>query len=335
MPRTSSLSVSNGAGYRRITQAPSCAALASFPKGTVQVPVRNDTFDTFDGFLYFQGAPHIQPVSLAPFASGVVTFDDVADFGSGGAWVQFGVIIHGALREISAATAVDVIAGGTVTTGVVNVSVPSVTWEVRSPTWHLDGGRIGHLLNFDGLWELPSSPQPVEFGTPLLGDDRVRPGGYVPLMAWGPTASTASMLLYALAGPGAGVYLVAEDAADAGSALVSLGSLESVHGLAWLPDGSGFGYSVTEGDYFGDDRSSNLFLYEFANAVPERVTSYVGDFVGQVSVSGDGGRFVIELADGIDPFTQALVDPDLWIVERRSGEATLLVEGGYAPAWSR
>jgi hypothetical protein len=326
---------SDGAGHRRITQAPGCEELASFPTGTVRVPVQNDGFDSFDGFLYFQGAPSIQPVSLAPFASGVVTFDGVADFCSGDAGVQFGMVIHGAQRELSAATAVDVIAGGTVTTGVANVFVPSATWEVRSPTWHVDGVRIGHLLNFDALWELPSTPEPVEFGTPLLADEKVRPGGYVPRMAWGPTASTADMLLYALSGGGAGVYRVSEGDAAAGSALVSHGALETIHGLAWLPDGSGFVYAVTEGDYFGADRSSNLFLYEFANAVPERVTSYVGDFVGQVSVSGDGARFVIELADGIDPFTQTLVDPDLWLVERSGGEATLLVEGAYAPAWSR
>jgi hypothetical protein len=129
----------------------------------------------------------------------------VADFGSGDEALQIGTIMHGSQRELSAATIVDVIAGGTVTTGIANVFVPSATWEVRSPTWHADGGRIGHVL-----------------------------------------------------------------------------TLETVHGLARLPDGSGFVYSVTEGAYFGDDRCSNLFLYEFARAVPQRVTSYVGDFVGQV-----------------------------------------------------
>jgi hypothetical protein len=48
-----------------------------------------------------------------------------------------------------------------------------------------------------------------------------------------------------------------------------------------------------------------------------------------MNVSGDGGRFVFVLADGIDRLTQTLGDPDLWIVER-SG-AALLVEGACAP----
>jgi dipeptidyl aminopeptidase/acylaminoacyl peptidase len=105
-------------------------------------------------------------------------------------------------------------------------------------------------------------------------------------------------------------------------------------GLAWLPDGSGFVYALTEGDDFGEDRSSNLFLYQFANGTPERLTSYVGDFVGQVSVSGDGERFVIELAGDLDDFTGALIEPDSWIVERDGSGATLLVDNAYAPAWS-
>jgi hypothetical protein len=51
---------------------------------------------------------------------------------------------------------------------------------------------------------------------------------------------------------------------------------------------------------------------------------------------GPFGATIAEVcSDGIDQLTQTLVDPDLWLVERSGGEATLLVEGAYAPAWSR
>lgn len=117
----------DGNGYRRITQAPACAALASYPKGTVQVPVSNPSFEVFSGFLYFQGAPGIQPVNLPPNGTGLVTFENVADFGQGEAGLQLATIIVSPYRELLTSTAVDVQAGGVVTTPEVAVFTPDRT----------------------------------------------------------------------------------------------------------------------------------------------------------------------------------------------------------------
>ncbi|MDQ3459050.1 MAG: Tol biopolymer transporter periplasmic protein [Deinococcota bacterium] len=324
----------DGTDYRRVTQAPACADLADYPKGTVKVPVRNSSLDSFSGFLYFQGAPSLQPVNLPPFGTGMVTFENVADFGDGEDGLQIAMIVYGSYRELAFSTVVDVIAGGTVTTQATEVYVPSASWEVYSPTWSRDGSRIGHLLNGISLWQLPAQPEPLEFGSSLLAEE-VRPGGYVGFLAWGPTPATADQLLYSKSFDESGVYLVREGSSDAGEALLSFESFEALFGLAWLPDGSGFVYSVTEGDYFGEDRSSDLFVYDFASGEATRVTSFVGDFTGQVSVSGDGQRFVFERAADLTEFGAGLLEPDLWLVNRDGSGLGLLVENAYAPAWSR
>jgi hypothetical protein len=323
----------DGNGYRRITQAPACAALASYPKGTVQVPVSNPSFETFSGFLYFQGAPSIQPVNLPPNGSGLVTFENVADFGQGEAGLQLATVIVSPYRELLISTAVDVQAGGVVTTPEVAVFTPSASWETWSPSWHVEGSRIAHILNGISLWQLPTAPGALEFGSSLLAEG-VHIDGYAGLLAWGPTPARSQDLLYAVSYGSSGVYLVSEGSTDTGRLLADAGASEAVFGLAWLPDGSGFVYAATEGEYFGENRSSNLFLYDFASQQSTRVTSFVGDFVGQVSVSGDGQRFVFERADNLNDSQSALVAPDLWLVNRDGSGLIPLVENAYAPAWS-
>src|SRR5512136_2074473 len=63
-----------GAGYRRITNSPACAELASLPKGSVTVNVNNYIGPLAQ--VYVQGAPGIKSAD-----GGTVTFDNVADFG--------------------------------------------------------------------------------------------------------------------------------------------------------------------------------------------------------------------------------------------------------------
>src|SRR5512136_894853 len=48
----------DGAGYRRVTNSPACAALASLPKGSVEVNVTNYTTSLV--WVYVQGAPDVK-----------------------------------------------------------------------------------------------------------------------------------------------------------------------------------------------------------------------------------------------------------------------------------
>lgn len=322
---------SDGSGYRRVTQAPSCAALTGYPQGTVQVPVENNSFfdDPVDLFIYFQGAAGVQQVSLPPGGSTVVTFENVADFGD--EFLQVATMIEGDNREILFATAVDVEAGTTVTTGSAGVYSPSGFWEVRSPTWRRDGSKAGFILNFSSLMQIDPKPTPLTFGDDLLAGNVDMPD-FAFHLAWGPTSTTANQLLYEgneAFGPTA-IYHVTEGSATAGEPLVIFDSQvpEDVRGLAWLPDGSGFLYTATEqGDLFVAE-SANIYEYNFATGQSTPVTEF-DDFAGMLSVSPDGGQIVFERSAELDD-----APIDLWLVNRDGTGAQLLVENGRAPAWS-
>lgn len=325
-----------GEAYRRITQAPACAELANYPKGTVHIPVQNrSSLDTFFGFLYFQGAPSVQQLSLPPSGTGIVTFEDVADLGDGETWLQLGTVIYGNNREVLFSTLVDVLDGGVVTTNSTEIFVPTIYWEAYAPTWRADGSKLGFVYNGNSLYQLDPHPQPLEFGTRLLAEGASVPN-VIANLAWGPTSETANQLLHTGFNFSAftGIYLTREGSTAVGEPLVSYTSTEFIYGLAWLPDGSGFVYSVTEGDYFSDERSSNLFVYDFASGTATRVTSLTGDFAGQVSVSPDGETFVFERAADLNDTGSGLREPDLWLVSRDGSGLRLLVENAYAPAWS-
>jgi len=118
---------SGGGGYRRVTEAPACDGLSAFPVGTVRIPLVGPLIDSFTGFVYFQGAPSVRPVSLAAGASGEVVFDGVADLGD--SILQLATVIDGNGREFAVGTAVDVLPGGTVTTAPLSLVFPELSSE--------------------------------------------------------------------------------------------------------------------------------------------------------------------------------------------------------------
>lgn len=320
----------DGRNYRRITQAPSCAGLSAFPKGTVRVPVENDNIfgESYTGFVYFQGAPSVLPVSLPPGGSTVLTFNDVADFGDG--VPQVGVIVHPSGREISFATAIDVKAGQTLTTGKMDLFVPDIVWEARSPTWRSSGDQIGYILNFNSMFTLPPNPPPLVLGQELQTNQSVLPS-FIDHLAWGPP-SRAQQLLYRGGEPfdSQGVYLTQEFSAAAGQKLVSHEVWEDIRGLAWLPDGSGFVYAVEETDDSFQSIRANIFEYNFATKQSKRLTNFGDQFVGEVSVSPDGRQIVFDRSASQEPYAPA----DLYIINRDGSGLRLLAKNGRAPAWS-
>lgn len=320
----------DGSSYRRITQAPSCAGLSAYPRGTVRIPVANDNIfgEPFTGFVYFQGAPSILPVSLPAGGSTVLTFNNVADFGAG--FLQIGTVIHAANRELSFATAVDVRAGQTVTTGQMDVFVPTITWEAHSPTWRSDGSSIGYVQNFASLFRLPPNPSPLDLGQELQTDVSAMPD-FVDLLAWGPP-SKANQLLYAgnVVFDSEGIYLMTEGSATAGQKLLSFEVYEQIRGLAWLPDGSGFIFTREEVDGTFQAVRANVFEYNFTSRQIKRLTNYSNLFAGQVTVSPDGQQIVFDRSAA-----RAWEAPaDLWIMNRNGSGQRLLAANGRAPAWS-
>lgn len=317
-----------GSGYRRITQAPACGALASYPKGTVQVPVKNVSIfgSSFTGFVYFQGAPSLQPISLPAGASTVVTFQDVADFGPSA--LQVGAYIDGANRVHSISTAVDVQAGKTVVAGQMSLTPPNNNgWEPRSPTWRSDGASIGYVYGYGALYGISANPEPVEYGRRVVNPSTTM--GIVEYMAYGPTAATANQILFQGNGDdGIGIYLAAEGDTAIAPPLVTSG-FELIRGLTWLPDGSGFVYAVEEYENYEVARA-NVFEYTFASKQPRRLTNFADTYAGQLSVSPDGTRIVFDRSTARDNTGTS----DVWIMNRDGSGQQLLARDGYAPAWS-
>ena len=320
----------DGGNYRRVTQAPSCAGLAAFPKGTVRVPVENASIfgDSFTGFVYFQGAPTILPVSLPPGGTTILTFNNVADFGPN--FLQLATMIHASNRAIAFETAVDVVAGQTVTTGEMGIYVPDIFWEARYPTWRSDGSAVGYVLNFSSLFRLPPNPSPLDLGAELQTEVSNMPD-FVDHLAWGPP-SRANQLLYAgnVAFDSEGIYLLTEGSANAGQRLLAWEVWEQVRGIAWLPDGSGFVFTVEEDNASFESVRANVFEYNFGTKQVKRLTNYSNLFAGQVTISPDGTQIVFDRATA-----KALDAPaDLWIMNRDGSGQRLLAANGRAPAWS-
>ncbi len=320
----------DGGNYRRITQSPSCPGLNAYPKGTVRVPVSNDNIfgESFTGFVYFQGAPSILPVSLPAGGSTVLTFDNVADFGDG--FLQVGAIVHPGGREIGFGSAIDVVAGETVTTGEMDLFVPAAYWEARSPTWRSDSSLIGYALNFASLFALPPNPSPLDLGQQLQTDQSAMPD-YVDHLKWGP-ASKANQLLYRgiVSFGDQSIYLTQEYSAGAGDPLVSAEVWEDFRGLAWLPDGSGFIYSLEEDDDTFTSVKANIFEYNLASGQSKPLTNFSNQFAGDVSVSPDGTQIVFDLSAEDDLSAPA----DLYIMNRDGSGRRLLKANGRSPAWS-
>lgn len=334
----------DGSRYRRLTQGPGCAALANYPQGTVRIPVENNSIlgDSIDIFLYLQGASSAQRVMLPPGGSTVVTFDNVADFGDGEDGLQVATAISGANRYIHASTAVDVKAGQTVTAGTAYLFTPSnFGFEPRSPSWRNDGSQIAYVFGFNNLYGIAPDPEPLSFGDVLLAETVELPE-MVHHVAYGPTPARAHQLLYQgseynTLDPSqshSSIYLLSEGSNTIGERLVSYEFTDYILDLEWLPDGSGFIYSVTEGEFFSDERGANLFVYDFASKQTTRVTNFTGEFAGRFSVSPDGQQIVFERASDMAEIGFDLVAPDLWIIHRDGSGLRLFLENGRAPAWS-
>lgn len=309
----------DGTGLRRITNPPTCAELANYPKGTVTVTVRN-----FIGggpfFVYVQGAPSILPVVVPAGGSSTVTFNDVADFGN---VLQQAVVIEGLDRWIAPIAAADVKPGQTVNAGTIDVSGNGVRqFGARGPAWHSDGTRLGYIFgDCAGMWQIGANPAAGDSGQQLLQAGSV----FACVMDWGPTPALANQILY-YSYLDDGIYRVTEGSASAGTRLVATTGDELVFDVQWLPDGSGFLYTKT-GDLLAD---ANVYRYDFASGQSTPLTSFTDTFARDVSISPDGQQIVFDRAA-----TQDTLSSDLWIMNSNGSGQKLLVQDGRVPSWSQ
>lgn len=307
----------DGSGYRRVTNAPACAGLASYPKGMINVTVSNLTPDSVF-FIYIQGAPSVQTVNISPGASAVVQFANVADLGN---LQQPVVAINGARRWFGGASA-DVKAGQTVDAGLLIISGDgSVDLGTYRPAWRSDGSRVGYAQGCSQIYGIADNPPVGSVGQPLQNDTNVFPCD----LAWGPTAGTANQILYYMQLGDPGIYLTTEGNTGAGTKLVALYGSNWVFDIQYLPNASGFVFSVTD-DFLG---SSNIYRYNSSDASLTQLTGFSNEFARELSISPDGQHIVFERASTIDG------PSDLWMVGIDGSSLQLLVQNGGHPSWSQ
>ena len=169
----------HGAGYRRITNSPACAALAGLPKGSVTVNVNNYTTSLI--WVYVQGAPSVKTVLGGFF--GTVTFDDVADFGPG--VLQASIGIGGLDRFTSFPPYADVQPGQTVPGG--NLTIMQYSgfrgFGAGKVSWKADGSALAYNLR-TGICHQADLRQPAlrlhRRGSPGGRARKAQPGGLGP-----------------------------------------------------------------------------------------------------------------------------------------------------------
>lgn len=309
----------DSSNLRRITNAPTCAALSSFPKGKVTVTVQNYLFSGGPFFVYVQGAPTVLPVTVPAGGSTTVTFNDVADFGD---TLQQAVVIEGLQRWIAPIAAADVQPGQTVHAGTVAVAGAGLqNFGAHRPAWRSDNSELGFIFGgCTGMSHIEPNPSPGDQGTFM---QNVYDFGCV--MDWRPTPTGSNQILY-WSHSNEGIYQTTPGKADLGTKLVSTNMAGWVWQVLWLPDASGFLYSYAP-SVLG---SANIYHYSFATGNSTPLTNFSDAFTRNFSISPDGQQIVFELAPTWDSVTS-----DLWLMAKDGSNTRLFVENAHAPAWSR
>jgi hypothetical protein len=321
----------DGAGYRRVTNSPACAALAGLPKGSVEVNVTNYTTSLV--WVYVQGAPGIKSV-LGGFM-GTVTFDDVADFGPG--VYQPSIGIGGLDRFTSYPPYADVQPGQTVPGG--NLVIGQYSgfrgFGAGKVSWKADGSALAYgMRTGTAISQIPVNPPYGSTGVNLPVVEDAKPS----LVAWGPTTATTNQYLYTsgydiLNENVGGIYLNTVGDTSGGTKLMSFTSYaDTVHDIEWLPDGSGFLFSMR---WVPLEICSDIWEYNFTTQQITRLTPSLWDESSDggaraLSISPDGQQIVFERA--VYPYDTS---SSLWIINRDGSGLHKLAGDAGRPAWGR
>jgi dipeptidyl aminopeptidase/acylaminoacyl peptidase len=316
---------SDGQQLRKLTNGPAIDRLAALPKGNVQLTVQNNTSDGGPWFIYIEGAPEPQMISLGLGESKRLTFNGVADLGTG---LQPAVAINGTERWFGVAGA-DVQAGGTKDGGLLTISqfggVPHFGADV--PSWRSDGTRLAFLESpICRLDAIAATPAPGSTGTAVFAEDVFQSScGF----DWGPAAAPDQFLVsddgdYVTNGE-THIYKISENSTTPGTPVATLTDYVRLVDVHWLPDGSGFIVART-GSLL--DENVNLYEYALADGTVRQITTFSGEYTRRFSISPDGKNIVLERVTSLDG------PSDLWVVGRDGSNPHLLVQNAGYPAWN-
>lgn len=308
----------DGSNLERLTNAPACSDLTGLPTGSMSITIDNLIEDISPFFVYVQGAPVAQLVTLEAGFRQTITIDGVGDLGPG--IPQYVVAFNGSQRWFSAGASADVTPGGTADAGSLELSGTGAdTWGAVSVSWSPDGSRLGFQLGQGALWQVPAEAATLEQGTTLLASD-VNLAVSGTDLTWSPTDDR---VLYTRFDQDPSTIDVATaDGTDAGA---DLANVTLTKGIAWLPDGSGFVVSDSTDLLDGAD----LYLYEFAGPTVTKLTTGPGYAIWP-SVAPDGQHLVYGYSTV--PLDQA-TSVELHIRTLDGTDDHVLVDNGLNPAW--
>lgn len=307
----------DGSQLKRLTNSPACAELQKFPKGTVKIRIENASADSIFG-VYVEGAPETTVATISPGAIVDVTIPNVADLGD---FFQSVTVINGKFRYLDPSVTVDVKPSQTVSASnsFVLTGHGNVYANVRGtlPTWHRNGTEIGFLFYEGFMSQISANP-------PLAGPDSFILAANANVVAdhmdWSPISD---WILYSSS---QNISVVQPGASDGGIPIIDKDAYkELVFGLAWLPDESGFIFSISSGQY--DPEYSNIYEYNFEANQLWPITDFQSGFVGGLSLSPDAQEIVFEYS------TDVQAPPQLKIIRRDgTGLRSLGIQGAF-PSW--
>lgn len=306
----------DGSNERRLTNPPACPELANFEQGSVTVRVENQMYAVSLFTLYIEGADQAFDVTIQPGYYADITLGKVADFGA--EVPQNITVMSGNRVWIDPSITVDVQAGTGVTvdgTFILSTETDFEYFGATYPRWHPNGQRLGFMLGYAIPAEISSNVQLGAEAQTIFPPEAGITGGR---MAWSPDGS---QLLLA---DGNRIYS-ATPGGNETQLLVEGGSTHMIYGLDWLPDGSGFVFTLSGGDIF--EEYANLYHYDFGSGQSTPVTHFQDEFAAFPSVSPDGQSVVYMRAPGLE------AGANLWIVSLDGSQNTDLGVAGGFPDW--
>jgi hypothetical protein len=307
----------DGSGLRRITNAPSQAAIlgGGFATGSVRLNIFNDgsALDTFAPFVIsLRGANELKSFALPAYQqTGQILIENVVDLGGDQAVIFiYSSPACGANRR-DVAGFVNVIPGQTVEANLTfnATNCGGFVGAARELTWKWDGTEIGYLLG-NGPFKIEAAGRATPGDPWFGGNDLIND-----TLAWSPVND---LVLYDVIGAGGGIYRRDVAGQQPGQLIVNRTLLGDPVKPAWLLNGGGFLYIF----------AGNVFSADAAGQNRQQLTFFApGEQAERVSPSPDGAYAVIERKLGNASA--------LWLLERDNPANMWLLAPGSKPDWSR